>query len=98
MSQHTAEFCWDDPLLLGEQLNEDERMLRDAARDYCQGRLTPRVQQAFRQEQSDPEIFREMGKMGFLGATIPTEYGGGGLSYVAYGLIAREIERVDSGY
>ena len=98
MSQHTAEFCWDDPLLLGEQLNEDERMLRDAARDYCQGRLMPRVQQAFRQEQSDPEIFREMGKMGFLGATIPTEYGGGGLSYVAYGLIAREIERVDSGY
>ena len=98
MSQHTAEFCWDDPLLLDEQLNEDERMLRDAARDYCQGRLMPRVQQAFRQEQSDPEIFREMGKMGFLGATIPTEYGGGGLSYVAYGLIAREIERVDSGY
>ncbi len=91
-------FRWEDPLLLDEQLDEDERMLRDAARDYCQGSLMPRVQQAFRNEQSDPEIFREMGKMGMLGPTIPSEYGGAGLNYVAYGLIAREVERVDSGY
>ena len=98
MSKKSAAFQWDDPLLLDEQLNEDERMLRDAARDYCQGSLMPRVQQAFRNEHSDPAIFREMGKMGMLGPTIPTEYGGAGLSYVAYGLIAREVERVDSGY
>ena len=94
----TAKFCWDDPLLLDQQLTEDERMLRDAARDYCQGQLAPRIQLAFRNETTDPFIFREMGEMGLLGATIGMEYGGAGLNYVSYGLIAREVERVDSGY
>ena len=93
-----AQFCWEDPLLLDAQLTSDERMIRDAARDYCQGRLLPRVQEAFRHERTDPAIFREMGAMGLLGATIPPEYGGAGLNYVSYGLIAREVERVDSGY
>lgn len=94
----TAKFCWDDPLLLEQQLTEDERMLRDAARDYCQGKLAPRIQMAFRNETTDPAIFREMGEMGLLGVTIDTKYGGAGLNYVSYGLIAREVERVDSGY
>ena len=91
-------FHWDDPLLLDEQLTDEERMVRDAARDYAQGRLAPRVVDAFRREYTDPAIFREMGELGLLGATIPEEYGGGGLNYVSYGLIAREVERVDSGY
>ncbi|MGO9424300.1 MAG: acyl-CoA dehydrogenase [Steroidobacteraceae bacterium] len=91
-------FHWDDPLLLEEQLTMEEKMLRDAAREYAQGRLAPRIVKAFRQELADPSIFREMGGLGLLGATIPEEYGGGGLNYVSYGLIAREIERVDSGY
>ncbi len=91
-------FHWDDPLLLEGQLNSEEIMIRDAARDYAQDRLAPRVLEAFREERTDPQIFREMGDLGLLGATIPVEYGGGGLSYVGYGLIAREIERVDSGY
>ncbi len=91
-------FRWDDPLLLEEQLTMEEKMLRDAAREYAQGRLAPRIVEAFRQELADPSIFREMGGLGLLGATIPEEYGGGGLNYVSYGLIAREIERVDSGY
>jgi glutaryl-CoA dehydrogenase len=98
MSTSPARFVWDDPLLLEQQLSEDERMLRDAARDYCQGKLAPRIQLAFRNESTDPAIFREMGEMGLLGVTIPTEYGGSGLNYVSYGLIAREVERVDSGY
>jgi glutaryl-CoA dehydrogenase len=93
-----AEFHWDDPLLLEQQLSEDEQMVREAARVYAQERLSPRVREAFRHEQTDPAIFREMGELGLLGATIPEEYGGGGLNYVSYGLIAREIERVDSGY
>ncbi|MBN8451151.1 MAG: acyl-CoA dehydrogenase [Candidatus Accumulibacter sp.] len=93
-----ARFCWQDPLLLEAQLNEDERQLRDAARDYCQGRLLPRVQESFRHERSDPAIYPEMGDMGLLGPTIPAEYGGAGLNYVSYGLVAREVERVDSGY
>ena len=93
-----AHFVWDDPLLLSEQLSSEERMIRDAAHDYCQGKLAPRVLEAFRQGETDPAIFREMGEMGLLGPTIPEEYGGGGLNYVSYGLIAREIERVDSGY
>jgi len=96
MSQ--APFRWDDPLLLEEQLTEDERLVRDAARDYCQQRLAPRVLEAFRQETTDPAIFREMGAMGLLGATLPAEYGGAGVNYVCYGLIAREVERVDSGF
>jgi glutaryl-CoA dehydrogenase len=93
-----AAFKWDDPLLLDAQLGEDERMVREAARAYCQDKLAPRVLEAFRHEKTDPAIFREMGELGLLGPTIPTEYGGPGLNYVAYGLIAREVERVDSGY
>ncbi|TVO53139.1 acyl-CoA dehydrogenase [Denitromonas halophila] len=91
-------FDWVDPLLLDAQLTEEERMVRDAARAYCQDKLMPRVQDAFRNERTDREIFNEMGALGLLGPTIPEEYGGAGLNYVAYGLIAREIERVDSGY
>ena len=93
-----ARFCWEDPLLLELQLSEDERLLRDAARDYCQGRLLPRVQESFRNERCDPTIFLEMGEIGLLGPTIPSEYGGAGLNHVSYGLLAREVERVDSGY
>lgn len=93
-----ASFRWDDPLLLEEQLTLEEKMLRDAARDYAQERLGPRVVEAFRNEHTDPAIFREMGSLGLLGSTIPESYGGGGLNYVSYGLIAREVERVDSGY
>ena len=93
-----AEFVWDDPLLLEQQLGEDERMVRDAARAYCQDKLATRVLEAFRSEKTDPNIFREMGALGLLGPTIPPEYGGPGLNYVSYGLIAREVERVDSGY
>ena len=91
-------FDWQDPFRLEDQLSEEERMLRDAARDYAQGRLQPRVIAAYRDEVADPGIFREMGEMGLLGTTIPEEYGGLGASYVSYGLIAREVERVDSGY
>ena len=93
-----AQFHWDDPLLLNEQLTEDERIVRDAAHEYCQAKLAPRIQQAFRHETTDPEIFREMGAIGLLGPTIPEQYGGAALNYVCYGLIAREVERVDSGY
>ena len=91
-------FHWDDPLLLEEQLTMEEKMVRDAAREYAQGRLAPRILEAFRQEHTDPSIFLEMGALGLLGTTIPEEFGGGGLNYVSYGLIAREVERVDSGY
>lgn len=97
MATHAA-FHWDDPLLLDQQLSDDERAVRDAARAYCQGRLAPRVLQQFRHEETDPAIFREMGELGLLGPTIPEPYGGPGLNYVCYGLIAREVERVDSGY
>jgi len=93
-----AVFRWDDPLLLEDQLAQDERMVRETARAYAQDKLAPRVTQAFRHETTDPGIFREMGALGMLGPTIPQEFGGAGLSYVCYGLIAREIERVDSGY
>ncbi|CAM3752851.1 glutaryl-CoA dehydrogenase [Polynucleobacter brandtiae] len=93
-----ASFNWADPLLLDTQLTEEERMIRDAAAEYAQGRLMPRIHDAFRNETTDPAIFREMGELGLLGITIPEEYGGANLSYVSYGLIAREIERVDSGY
>jgi glutaryl-CoA dehydrogenase len=91
-------FHWDDPLLLDAQLSSEEKMIRDAARDYAQGQLLPRVTEAFRNERTDPDIFKEMGAVGLLGATLPEAYGGGGLNYVSYGLIAREVERVDSGY
>ena len=93
-----ASFNWESPLLLDQQLTEDERMVADAARQYCQDKLAPRVLEAFRHEKTDPAIFREMGELGLLGATIPEAYGGAGMNYVCYGLIAREVERVDSGY
>lgn len=93
-----ARFDWEDPFYLEDQLTEDERMLRDAARSYAQDRLAPRVKDAFREETIAPELFPEMGAAGLLGAVLPEEYGGLGASYVTYGLIAREIERVDSGY
>ena len=98
MSSHKVQFHWDDPLLLNEQLTADERAVRDAANAYCQDKLQPRVLEAFRHEKTDPAIFREMGELGLLGPTIPEQYGGPGLNYVSYGLIAREVERVDSGY
>jgi glutaryl-CoA dehydrogenase len=91
-------FDWEDPFRLDDQLTEDERMLRDAARAFAQEKLQPRVIDAYANETTDPGIFAEMGEMGLLGTTIPEEYGGLGASYVAYGLIAREVERVDSGY
>lgn len=91
-------FKWDDPLLLDQQLNDDERAVRDATREYCSGKLQPRILNAFRNEHTDRLIFNEMGELGLLGATIPAEYGGAGLNYVSYGLIAREVERIDSGY
>ena len=97
-SKPKASFVWDDPLLLNEQLTEDERMVREAARAYSQDKLAPRVLEAFRHEKTDPAIFREMGEVGLLGPTIAAQYGGPELSYVCYGLIAREVERVDSGY
>ncbi len=93
-----ATFHWDDPLLLDQQLSDDERMVRNAAAAYCPDKLAPRVLEAFRHERMDTSIFREMGEVGLLGPTIPEQYGGPGLNYVAYGLIAREIERIDSGY
>ena len=93
-----ATFNWADPLLLDLQLTEEERMVRDAAAEYAQGRLMPRIHDAYRNETTDPSIFREMGELGLLGITIPEQYGGANLNYVSYGLIAREIERVDSGY
>jgi glutaryl-CoA dehydrogenase len=93
-----ASFNWEDPLLLDTQLTEEERMIRDAAAEYAQGRLMPRILDAYRNETTDPSIFREMGELGLLGITIPEQYGGANLNYVSYGLIAREIERVDSGY
>jgi glutaryl-CoA dehydrogenase len=92
------QFHWDDPLLLDAQLTDEEKMIRDAARDYAQGQLAPRVLEAFRREHTDPGIFKEMGSVGLLGPTIPTTYGGGGMNYVSYGLIAREVERIDSGF
>ena len=91
-------FKWEDPILLNEQLTDEERMIRDAARDYCQGKLFPRVLEANRHEIFDRDIFFEMGEMGMLGSTIPEKYGAAGLNSVCYGLIAREVERVDSGY
>ncbi len=91
-------FQWDDALLLEQQLTPDERQVRDAAASYCQKQLAPRVLDAFRHEKTDTAIFREMGELGLLGATIPETYGGAGLNYVSYGLVAREVERVDSGF
>lgn len=93
-----GKFDWADPFLLDDQLSDDERMIRDTARAYADDRLAPRIVEAFAHEHTDPEIFREMGQLGLLGPTIPEAFGGVGASYVAYGLIAREVERIDSGY
>ncbi|MEY3047663.1 MAG: acyl-CoA dehydrogenase [Burkholderiaceae bacterium] len=98
MLKPQAKFQWEDPFLLSAQFTDDERMIRDAARSYCQEKLQPRVLEAFRHEKVDTTIFREMGELGLLGPTISTAYGGAGVSDVAYGLIASEVERVDSGY
>lgn len=92
------ELAWDDPFSIENQLTEEERLVQKTARDYARDRLAPRVLQAFREEKTDPENFREMGELGFLGCTVSPDFGGAGLGYVAYGLIAREVERVDSGY
>jgi glutaryl-CoA dehydrogenase len=92
------EFDWDDLFALGSQLTEEERLIRKTARDYAQGKLVPRVRDAFRHAKTDPAVFREMGELGLLGCTVSPDFGGAGLGYVAYGLIAREVERVDSGY
>ena len=97
-SSAKAKFDWADPLLLSSQLTSDERQVMEAANSYCQERLAPRVVQAFRNEYTDVAIFKEMGDLGLLGPTIPEQYGGAGLNYVCYGLVAREVERVDSGY
>lgn len=91
-------FQWDDPLLLEDDLREEERMIRDTARAYAQDRLVPRVREAFQTEHTDRAIFDEMGELGLLGVTIPEEFGGTGAGYVSYGLVVREVERVDSGY
>jgi len=91
-------FAWEDPFLLDDQLNEDERMIRDTAAAFAADKLAPRVEEAYLEERTDPEIFREMGESGLLGVTIPEEYGGVGAGYVSYGLVAREVERIDSGY
>ena len=97
-TQTEARFDWSDPFELEHQLHEDERMVRDTARDYAQGKLLPRVTSAYLDERFDREIMSEMGALGLLGSTIPETYGGAGLGYVSYGLAAREVERVDSGY
>jgi len=94
----TGAFQWDDPLLLDQQLGEEEIMIRDTARAYAQDRLAPRIREAYANEHTDRAIFNEMGELGLLGATLPEQYGGVGANYVSYGLVAREIERVDSGY
>src|SRR5688500_5420849 len=96
--QEYAKFVWEDPFLLDDLLTDDERMIRDTARAYAQDKLLPRVIEAYREEKTDRAIFNEMGELGLLGVTIPEEYGCAGASYVAYGLVAREVERVDSGY
>ena len=98
VKQSLQKFDWEDPLLLDEQLTEDERMIRDTARDYAQEKLMPRVTEAYAKEKTDREIFNEMGQLGLLGVTLPEDYGCANAGYVSYGLVAREIERVDSGY
>ncbi|KRA00473.1 acyl-CoA dehydrogenase [Mesorhizobium sp. Root157] len=97
-TSHTAAFVWDDPFLFEDQLTEDERMVRDAAAAFAADKLAPRIEDAYMNETTDPAIFREMGDAGLLGITVPEEYGGLGAGYVTYGLVAREVERVDSGY
>ncbi|SEF52066.1 acyl-CoA dehydrogenase [Bosea lathyri] len=97
-SHKLAEFTWDDAFLLDDQLTEDERLIRDAARAYAQEKLQPRVSEAYLNETTERSIFNEMGELGLLGVTVPEEYGCAGANYVSYGLVAREVERVDSGY
>ncbi|WP_045024365.1 acyl-CoA dehydrogenase [Agrobacterium arsenijevicii] len=97
-SSQTTAFAWDDPFLLDDQLSEEERMIRDAARAFSEAELLPRVQDAYLEEHTDPALFRLMGKAGLLGVTLPEKYGAAGANYVAYGLVAREVERIDSGY
>ena len=97
-SAKPAAFNWEDPFLLDDQLSEDERAIRDTARAYAQEKLLPRVSDAYLNEHTDREIFNEMGQLGLLGVTVPEKYGCAGANYVSYGLVAREIERVDSGY
>lgn len=97
-SHKLAKFTWDDAYLLDEQLNEDERLIRDTARAYAQEKLQPRVNEAYLDEKTDRSIFNEMGELGLLGVTVPEEYGCAGANYVSYGLVAREVERIDSGY
>jgi glutaryl-CoA dehydrogenase len=98
MSQKLTSFNWQDPMFLDSQLTEEERMIRDTAHDYCQQKLLPRVLEANRHEHFDREIMNELGQLGLLGATLPAQYGGSDVNYVSYGLVAREVERVDSGY
>src|SRR5881227_3744264 len=98
VSLKDSDFNWEDPLDLEGELTQEERMVRDTARGYAQEKLFPRVLKAYREESFDREIMREIGALGLIGATVPEQYGGAGLGYVAYGLIAREIEHVDSGY
>lgn len=98
MSQKLTPYNWQDPMFLDSQLTEEERMIRDTAYDYCQQKLLPRVLEANRHERFDREIMSELGELGLLGATLPAQYGGSEVNYVSYGLIAREVERVDSGY
>src|SRR5919112_6069452 len=98
IDQNIAAFDWADPFALDAQLSDEERLVRDTAEGYAQERLQPRVTEAYLEENFDRGIMTEMGELGLLGATIPTEYGGAGLNYVSYGLVARAVERVDSGY
>ena len=98
MSHASKQFQWDDPFLIEDMLSDEEKMIRDIARTYAQGKLMPRILKAYAEEITDREIFNEMGELGLIGATLGEAYGGAGASYVAYGLIAREVERVDSGY
>ena len=93
-----ASFVWDDPFLIEDQLSEDERMIRDSAAAFAKAELLPRIQDAYLSETSEPELFRLMGQAGLLGVTLPEKYGAADASYVAYGLVAREVERIDSGY
>src|SRR5579885_1227961 len=98
LPEKEASFDWADPLLLNEELSEDERMVRDSARAFCNAQVRPRVREAFRHETFDRAIMTEMGEAGLLGITLPEQYGGASMNYVSYGLVAREVERVDSGY
>ena len=97
-TEQRTPFDWQDPLFLDSLLSEEERMIRDSAHQYCQEQLMPRVLMANREEHFDVEIMRELGELGLLGATLPEKYGCAGVNYVTYGLVAREVERVDSGY